>query len=167
MSKTLVTYLSWSGNTKKVAEALFEELTGEKVLKKLDEIQNLEEYDLIFIGFPVHSHSVPVKAQEVLKKIPPGKKIALFSTYGSITGSHLSREALEHASALASKSKILGTFSCRGKVSNKAMETLSKSPEHKAWVEMAASAQTHPDENDLDDARSFAKKILMLSIQDE
>jgi flavodoxin len=167
MSKTLVTYLSWSGNTKKVAEALFEELMGEKVLKKVDEIQNLDEYDLIFVGFPVHSHSVPIKAEEMLKKIPPGKKIALFSTHGSITGSHLSREALEHASALASKSKILGTFSCRGKVSNKSMETLSKSPEHKTWVEMAASAQTHPDENDLDDARSFAKLIMTLSIQDE
>jgi flavodoxin len=167
MSKILVTYLSWSGNTKKVAEALFEELMGEKVLKKVDEIQNLDEYDLIFVGFPVHSHSVPIKVEKVLKKIPPGKKIALFSTHGSITRSRLSREALEHASALASKSKILGTFSCRGKVSNKAMETLNKSPEHKIWVEMAASAQTHPDENDLDDARSFAKRILTLSIQDE
>jgi flavodoxin len=167
MSKTLVTFLSWSGNTKKVADAIFGQLGGEKVLKKVDEIQNLDEYDLIFIGFPVHSHSVPFKVEEVLKKIPPGKKIALFSTHGSITGSHLSREALEYASTLVTKSKILGTFSCRGKVSSEAMEILSRSPEHKTWVEMAASAQTHPDENDLEDARSFAKKIMRLSIQDE
>lgn len=167
MSKTLVTYLSWTGNTKKVAEALFEELGGEKVIKKVEEIQNLDEYDLIFIGFPVHSHSVPIKIEQLLKKIPPGKKIALFSTHGSLTGSRLSREALEHASILASKSKILGTFSCRGKVSNEAMEALSKSPEHKAWVEMAASAKAHPDENDLDDVRSFAKWIMTLSAQNE
>jgi hypothetical protein len=45
------------------------------------------------------------------------------------------------------------------------MEVLSKSPEHKAWVEMAASAQTHPDENDLEDARDFAKWIMTLSFQ--
>jgi flavodoxin len=167
MSKTLVTYLSWTGNTKKVAEALFEELGGEKVIQKVDEIQNLDEYDLIFIGFPVHSHSVPIKIEELLKKIPPGKKIALFSTHGSLTGSRLSREALEHASVLASKNRILGTFSCRGKVSNEAMEALSRSPEHRAWVEMAASAKTHPDEGDLDDARSFAKWIMMLSAQNE
>jgi len=167
MSKILITYLSWTGNTKKVAEALFEELEGEKVIKKVGEIQNLAEYDLIFIGFPVHSHSVPIKIEQLLKKIPTGKKIALFSTHGSLTGSRLSREALEHASTLAAKSKILGTFSCRGKVSQEAMEALSKSPEHKAWVEMAASAKTHPDKNDLDDARSFAKWIMTLSAQDE
>ena len=105
------------------------------------------------------------KTEELIKRIPPGKKIALFSTHGSLTGSRLSREALEHASILASSSKMLGTFACRGKVSLQAMEALSKSPEHKAWVEMAATAQTHPDEYDLEDARSFAKWIMTLSLQ--
>lgn len=165
MSKKLVTYISWTGNTKKVAETILDALEGEKTIKTYDEIQNLDDYELIFIGFPVHSHSVPFKTEELLKSIPPGKKIALFSTHGSLTGSRLSREALEHATILASSSKLLGTFSCRGKVSLRAMEVLSKSPEHKAWVEMAASAQTHPDENDLEDARSFAKWIITLSLQ--
>jgi flavodoxin len=165
MSKILVTYFSLTGNTKKVAEVIFEELDGEKTIGKVDEIQDLDEYDLLFIGFPVHSHGVPFKVEELLKKIPPGKKIALFSTHGSLTGSRLSREALEHSTTLASKAKILGTFSCRGKVSMQAMEVLSKSPEHKAWAEMATSAQTHPDENDLEDAKSFANWIKMLSLQ--
>lgn len=165
MSKILVAYFSLTGNTKKVAEAIYEELDGEKSLKKADEIQDLVEYDLLFIGFPVHSHSVPFKIEELLKKIPPGKKIALFSTHGSLTGSRLSREALEHATILASKAKILGTFSCRGKVSLQAMEVLSKSPEHRAWAEMASSARTHPDENDLEDAKSFANWIMTLSLQ--
>jgi flavodoxin len=165
MSKILVTYISWTGNTKKVADAIFEVLGGDKTIKPMDEAQILDEYNLIFIGFPVHSHSVPFKTEELIKRIPPGKKIALFSTHGSLTGSRLSREALEHASILASNSKILGTFTCRGKVSLQALEVLSKSPEHKAWAEMAASAQTHPDEHDLEDARSFAKWITTLSLQ--
>jgi flavodoxin len=165
MSKILVTYISWTGNTKKVADAIFEALEGDKTINTFDEAQNLDEYKIIFIGFPVHSHSVPFKAETLIKRIPPGKKIALFSTHGSLTGSRLSREALEHASILASNSKILGTFACRGKVSLKAMDTMGKSPEHKAWVEMAATAQTHPDENDLEDARSFAKWIMTLSLQ--
>lgn len=165
MSKILVTYISWTGNTKKVAGAIFEVLEGDKTIKTMDEAQILDEYNLIFIGFPVHSHSVPFKTEELIKRIPPGKKIALFSTHGSLTGSRLSREALEHASILASSSKILGTFTCRGKVSLQALEVLSKSPEHKAWAEMAASTQTHPDEHDLDDARSFAKWITTLSRQ--
>lgn len=165
MSKILVTYISWTGNTKKIAEAIFEALEGDKSIKTIDEVQTLDGYDLIFIGFPVHSHSVPFKTEELIKRIPKGKKIALFSTHGSLTGSRLSREALEHASILVSGSKLMGTFTCRGKVSIQAMEVLRKSPEHKAWVDMAASAQTHPDESDLEDARSFAKWILTLSLQ--
>ncbi len=165
MSKILVTYISWTGNTEKVAGAIFEALGGDKTIKPMDEVQDLNEYELIFIGFPVHSHSVPFKTEELLKKIPSGKKIALFCTHGSLAGSRLSREALEHASILASNLKLLGTFSCRGKVSMQAMEVLSKSPEHKAWVDMATSARTHPDGSDLEDARSFARWILTLSLQ--
>ena len=162
MSKILVTYISWTGNTKTIAEAIFEALEGDAAIKPIDEVQNLDMYDLLFIGFPVHSHSVPLKAEELLKTIPSKKKVALFSTHGSLTGSRLSREALEHATILASKAQLLGSFSCRGKVSLQAMDVLSKSPEHKAWVEMAASAQTHPDEHDLEDARAFAKWIITL-----
>ncbi len=165
MSKILVAYTSWTGNTEKVARAIFEALEGDKTIRTLDGVQFLDEYDLIFIGFPVHSHSVPFKIEEFIKKIPAGKKIALFSTHGSLTGSRLSREALEHASILASSSKVLGTFTCRGKVSLQAMEVLSKSPEHKVWVDMATSAQTHPDESDLEDARTFAKWIMTLNLQ--
>jgi flavodoxin len=165
MSKMLVTYVTWTGNTKLVADAIFEALEGEKSIQPSDEVQTLDEYDLIFFGFPVHSHGVPPKTEELIKKIPSGKKIALFSTHGSLTGSRLSREALEHASILASGARILGTFTCRGKVSLQAMEVLSRSPEHKAWVDMSASARTHPDESDLEDARSFAKWIVTLSRQ--
>jgi hypothetical protein len=78
----------------------------------------------------------------------------------------LATEALEHAAVIASKVKVLGTFTCRGKVSMAALEVLSKSPEHKAWAEMAPSSQTHPDEADLEDARSFAKRIIIISAQD-
>lgn len=167
MLKILVTYLSQTGNTKKVAETIYENLEGNKTIMPVDEVKEIEDYSLIFVGFPVHSHSVPFKIERLLKKIPQGKKIALFSTHGSLPGGHLAREALEHAAVITSKAKILGTFSCRGKVSLAALEVLSKSPEHRAWAEMAASARTHPDEGDLEDARSFAKWVITLSTQDE
>jgi flavodoxin len=166
MTKILVTYLSQTGNTKKIAEAIFEGLEGDKTIKPMDEVQEIEDYSLIFIGFPVHSHSVPYKIESFLQKIPQGGKIALFSTHGSLPGGYLAREALEHAVVIASKAKVLGTFSCRGKVSMAALEVLSKSPEHKAWTEMAASSQTHPDDGDIEDARSFAQWVMTLSAQD-
>jgi flavodoxin len=85
MPKTLVTYFSQTGNTKKIAEAIFEALEGEKAIQPIDEIQQLEEYNLIFIGFPVHSHSVPFIIHDFIKNIPENKKIAFFSTHGSLT----------------------------------------------------------------------------------
>lgn len=168
MSKILVTYFSQTGNTKIIAEEIFEALEGEKVQRPIDEAldENIEDFSLIFIGFPVHSHSIPFKVESFLKKIPKGKKIALFTTHGSHTGSRLSREALEHAAVVSSQAKILGTFACRGKVSSRALDVLSQSPEHKAWAEMSASAHSHPNDRDLEDARAFARWVQTLFVQD-
>jgi len=165
MAVTLVTYFSQTGNTKKVAEAIFDEIQGEKEIKPIKEAGDLGRCQRVFIGFPVHSHSVPYPVEAFLKSIPEGRKIALFSTHGSVAGSSLSRQALEHASILVSKAKLVGTFSCRGKVSMQALEILMKSPEHEAWTDMAASAATHPDEHDLAEARAFARWTMTLFAQ--
>ena len=165
MANLLVSYYSLTGNTKKVAEAIFEALPQPKAIKPISEVQSLDEFDLVFVGFPVQSHSVPYKAEKFLQSIPKGKKIALFSTHGSVTGSRLSREAIEHAVVVSSQAKLISTFSCRGKVSPQALEVLSRSPEHEAWVDMAASASTHPNEHDLADARAFALWVLTLGRQ--
>ena len=168
MSKILVTYYSRTGNTKQVAEAIFDALEGEKSIKPIQELadREIDAYSLVFSGFPVHSHSVPYAVEEFLKSIPEGKKIAFFSTHGSLTGSRLSREALENATVLSARAHILGTFSCRGRVSPQALDVLMRSPEHRAWAEMAASAATNPDASDLADARGFAAWILTLAAQD-
>jgi flavodoxin len=163
MHKTLVTYFSRTGNTRKVAEAIFEALDGDKTLKPIDEVPTLDEYSLVIIGFPVHSHSVPYPVEVFLKSIPPHKKIALFSTHGSLPGHRLSREAIEHAVILAAKAKVLGTFAVRGKLSLQALDALSKSPEHQEWAEMAASAGGHPNEVDLAEATTFARAMRMLA----
>ncbi|MDD8030710.1 MAG: flavodoxin family protein [Acidobacteriota bacterium] len=163
--RTLVTYYSLTGNTRLVAEAIYEAIPEPREIKSLTEVASVDDYDLVFIGFPVHSHSVPYKVEQFLKKLPAGKKIALFMTYSSITGSRLSREALEQALVLAGKTKILGSFSSRGKVSAQAMEVLGKSPEHALWTEMAVTARSHPDHNDLEDARTFAQWIVSLANQ--
>ncbi len=167
MSKTLVTYVSQTGNTKSIAEAIYDAIEGEKSIKSAEDVldEDLKEYSLILIGFPVHSHSISFKAESLIKRIPKKKKIALFSTHGSLTGGHLSRKALEYAAVVGSHTQMLGTFSCRGKVSMHALDVLSRSPEHNAWAEMAASAHSHPDDNDFADARSFAHWVQTLFAQ--
>ncbi len=165
MPKTLVTYYSRTGNTKLVAEAINAEIAGEKDLMPIKDVHDLSPYGIIFVGFPVETHSVPYAAEVFLKKIPEGKKVALFSTHGSVAGSTLSREALEYASILVTKAKVIGTFSCRGKVSMQALDVLMKSPEQAAWADTAASAATHPDESDLAEARAFALWVMTLAAQ--
>lgn len=165
MSKMLVTYFSQTGNTKAVAEAIFASLEGDKEIQPMEDGLSLDGYGLVFVGFPVQSHSVPYKADTFLRRIPAGKKIALFCTHGSLPGHRLSREALEYALVCAAKAKLLGTFACRGKLSLKALEFLSKSPEHQEWTDMAASAATHPDATDLAEARAFARKIWTMHAQ--
>lgn len=163
MAKVLVTYFSRTGNTKKIAEAILDSIDQDRVIFPMDKVEDMTPYSLIFIGFPVQSHSIPYRAEVFLKKVPAGKKIALFSTHGSLPGIRLSREALEYATILVSKANLLGTFSCRGKVSMQAREVLSQSPEHEEWADMAASASTHPDEHDIADARAFALWIITKS----
>lgn len=167
MSKTLVAYFSRTGNTKKVAEAIFAELAGDRTLVSIDKAGSLEGYDLIFIGFPVQSHSVPFPVETFLKSLPKGKRIALFSTHGAFPHHRIALEALEYASVLTGHCRLLGTFHCRGKLSLQALEAFAKSPEHREWSEMAPSAATHPDAHDLAEAGIFSRHMKALSAGSE
>jgi len=159
MSKTLVAYFSRTGNTQKVAETIYGELTGDRTITTIDQAEALDAYDLIFIGFPVQSHSVPFPVETFLKSLPKEKRIALFSTHGAFPHHRIALEALEYAAVLSSHCRLLGTFHCRGKLSLQALDVLAKSPEHREWSEMAPSAASHPDAHDLAEAAVFARHM--------
>jgi len=159
--KVLVTYYSRTGNTEKIARAIYEALSGEKAIVPLSEATDLQGYDTIFIGYPVQAHSVPVPAQNLIRRLPRGQRIAFFATHGSLRGGHLPRQAHEHAASLAATAKILGHFGARGKVPESYLEALAEKPEHQAWVEEARGAHGHPNEADLEDARNFARRMEM------
>jgi flavodoxin len=158
--KALVAYYSETGNTKKIAEAIFGAIHIEKELQKVQEVKNTEGFDIIFYGFPVNAHSVPGKAAGFIGGLSAGQKIAFFSTHGSLRGGQLPKQAFEHALGLAAKLKVLGHFGCRGEVSQKIIEMLMKNPAHQAWAEEARGAIGHPDENDLADAKTFTAEML-------
>jgi flavodoxin len=158
--KALVTYYSQTGNTEKVARAIYEAIHVEKELLPVQEVKETAGYDIIFVGFPVHAHSVPSKLLPFFRDLPAGQKIALFCTHGSLRGGHLPKQALEHAIGLSSRAKILGTFGARGKVDAKIIESLMKQAEHQAWAEEAQGAHEHPSEMDLADGKEFARGVL-------
>lgn len=159
--KVLVAYYSETGNTEKLARAIYDAIEEpEKYISKAHEVKNIEDYDLIFCGFPVQTSSVPVKFELFLRKIPKGKKLAVFATHGSLRGGPLAVTAFDYAMGLASKSKVIGTFGCRGKVRADLIEALMKKSEHKAWAEEATSAIRHPDEADIEDSKEFARMMV-------
>lgn len=158
--RILVTYYSDTGNTEKMARAIYDALPVNREIKQVGEALDTSGFNLIFCGFPVHAHSVPRPSAQFIKKLPDGQPVAFFSTHGSQRGGSLPRQALEHAIGLAAKQKILGHFGCQGQVSEKIINMLRERPEHKAWVEEAEKANGHPDVNDLDDAKKFALEML-------
>jgi flavodoxin I len=159
--KALVTYYSETGNTEKLAQAIYEGAgqVGKEIVP-IDKAGDLGKYDLIFCGFPVHAHSVPAKVESFLKTIPKGKELALFGTHGSLKGGQLAITAFYQALSVAVRERVIGTFACRGQVKYGLLEQLAKRPEHKAWVAEAQSATGHPDEADLEDGREWAKMMV-------
>ena len=158
--KVLVTYYSQTGNTEMLARAIYEAIHVDKEFLPIRDVKTTEGCDVIFVGFPVHAHSVPAAIIPFFKDLPAGQPIALFCTHGSLRGGQLPKQAIEHAIGLASRARIIGTFGVRGKVNPKVLDSLMKMTEHQAWAEEAQGAAGHPDAADLADAKEFARKIL-------
>jgi len=158
--KALVAYFTKTGNTEKIARAIYESIQFEKEMKPIDQVEGIAGYDVIFCGFPVIAHSVPAKAERFIKGLPEGQAVAFFSTHGALRGGHLPKQAFEHALGLASRFRVLGHFGCRGKVDPAVIETLSRQWEHKAWAEEAMGAHEHPNAADLHDAADFAREVI-------
>ena len=163
--KALVTYFSQTGNTEKLAKAIFEAIDVEKEILPVKEVKAVEGFDIVFCGFPVHAHSVPMPAQELIKQLPSGQKLAFFCTHGSPRGGPLAVQALEHAVSLAANAKVLGQFGSRGKVSMSIIDALMQKPEHKAWAEEAQGAASHPNKADLEDVKDFTKQMIAKAIK--
>ncbi len=166
--KYLVTYWSQTGNTKKVAEAVFEELPGEKTLKPIDDVENLEGFDLTFIGFPVMQFGLPPEVKKFAAAHAEGKKIAVFITHAMLTNSDdqqqqvmLAKE-LEMCMAAFSKSHVVDIFHCQGELSEKMANELiaSNIPMLAAFAAMRPLTIGHPNQNELSIARKFAKSVI-------
>jgi flavodoxin len=162
--KVLVTYITRTGNTKKVAEAIYDEIDEQKEMKPLDEVNNLDGYDLTFIGFPINQFYPPGTAQKFLSNHTSGKDIALFITHGVPEGTGLILDWISTAKKMASGANIIGTFNCQGKVARKVLDILKDSddPQMRAFVNMCTLAKEQPDRIRLQKAHEFAKAMISL-----
>jgi len=157
--KALVVYSSQSGNTKKLAEAVYEVLPDEKEIHPVDEAPEPSGYDLVAVGFWFKSGDPDPKSAEYLKKIS-GTKLFLFATHGAAPDSDHARKGMEAAKALAKGAEIVGTFNCQGVVNPGLLEKVKARPNPPEWIGDADSAVGHPDENDLNALKGKVREIL-------
>ncbi|MBN2346454.1 MAG: flavodoxin domain-containing protein [Candidatus Aminicenantes bacterium] len=164
--KILVAYYSETGNTRKVAEAIFAAVHRKnKKLLAIDQVDDIASYDLVFCGFPVHHHGVPHHVARFLQSIPQGKKLVLFATHGSLRGGEKALSAFYAAISMLPGRSVIGTFGCRGQVSFQLLDTWMETAQHRSWAKEAQSANGHPDSSDLEDAHAFTETMLYAAEQ--
>ena len=159
--KTLVTYLSQTGNTKKIAEAIYGEIAGEKDIKEVKDTADFEGYDLVFVGFPVMQFNIPEKVSNLVKANAAGKNIAFFMTHAVPEGFEAIHSWTGSCKDIAADGNYLGTFECQGELAQPVIDMLlqAEDPQMKAFGEMGPSTKGQPDESRVQKAREFAKEI--------
>jgi flavodoxin len=158
----LVAYVSLTGNTKKIAEAIFDEITGKKELKTLNKVSSLEEYGVSFIGFPIHKFGPPEEVQEFLATVARGNKIALFNTHALPSRMEMVKGIQHRCRDMADGAECLGLFHCQGEVVEEMAKELLQNtdPRLRVFGAMREISLGHPDEDDLQKARIFTHEIL-------
>jgi flavodoxin len=160
--KVLVVYLSRTGNTKKVAQAIFKEIKAKKELKEFSQVNGLDGYDLIFVGFPIEGFGPAKEAAGFLEKYATGKNIALFITHAAIEDSPNLTPWLSKCKAAADKANLKGMFNCQGELSEEIAEYMLNSKDEKliAWAKNRPLTVGQPDSVRLQRACDWSKKIM-------
>jgi len=162
--KVLVAYMSKTGNTKKVAEAIFESISDEKEITRIEDIDSVEGYDVVFLGFPIHGEGPDKNTVRLLQKHRvQGRKVALFITHAAPEGdvSKELQEWLEKFRQAAGRANIVGLFDCQGQLAKpiKVLMSIMPNPKYRMWAKMDNS-QGQPDETRLDRAQIFSQNVM-------
>ena len=160
--KILVAYMSQTGNTKKVAESIFSEISEDKEIKPLSEVAGLDDYDLTFIGFPMHAFGPAQDGKVFLDKQASGKKVALFVTHGVHEDNEDLRKWLKRCEKAAANTQLVGMFNCQGEVAPEIVDSLKASddPQMISFCEESDKAKGQPDEMRLEKAKKFALEVI-------
>jgi flavodoxin len=145
--KAIVIYTSIAhGNTEKVAKAIAATLNADLMETEKVNPADLSSYDLVGFGSGIYNGALHKNIFDLIAKLPgsAAKKAFVFSTSGyGKTNSNVKLEA-----ALVMKGfDVIGTFACKGWDTYGAMKLFG------------GVAKGRPNDQDLDDARNFAKTL--------
>jgi flavodoxin len=159
--RVLVAYQSITGNTRKVATAIFEAIGQEKEMKELSQVASLDGYDLVFIGFPVMGYRPSPEATGFLDNQGAGKNVALFMTHASPEDADLIQGCLDACKTAACKTSLKGVFHCQGEMSEQMANFMINSG-NPAMVERGKRrlfTLGQPDAARLERAKEWARKM--------
>lgn len=118
--KSIVCYSSKTGNTKKIAEKIYEINPFEKEIIEISRQANniiVENYELLIIGYWVENNNADRNTRKFLKNIT-NKTILLFGTMGTDISHPFALKTVENIENYIDSSNILaGHFVCRGEIS--------------------------------------------------
>ena len=179
--KMLIAHYSETGNTAKVAGAIYEGLStkGHEVdLLEVSEIEpdTLIAYDLVFLGSACHDADLVRPVKHILERIPesPAFKLAGFATHASYTPDGGTREQEVHEKWASGCSRsfrrvseekgidFLGYHGCQGAPSPPIEQFIHSTivTGEDEWEEYIQKVRKHPDEDDLRGAREFGLEVL-------
>lgn len=160
--KVLVTYVSRSGNTKKVAQTIFDGIKGAKDIKEMQQVDTLDGYDLAFVGFPIEGYGPAKPAADFLQKCAAGRNIALFITHASPEDSPDLPCWLGNCRTAAAQARLVDVFDCQGELSQQIADFMLNSKDEKliAWAKDRALTIGQPDAARLERARRWAQGIM-------
>ena len=182
--KILIVYFTVTKNTETIAKGIYDEslsLNHDVDLKRIKEVtsESLKEYDLVFVGSACHDSDIAKPAKKLLNSFPasPTFKLAGFTTHSTYLpeGSQRNKELYEKWASKciktfqeiskAKKIEFKGYFSCMGvpspAIANFIHEQIIE--DENEWEEYMAEVVKHPNENDMQNARKFARDIISRS----
>ena len=160
-----IVFSSSTGNTKKLADAVYEILPKDKCDYFGENDSKIPPSDLLYIGFWTDKGSADTKTLELLAKLK-NKKIFLFGTAG-FGGSDVYFEKIlgQVKQSIDSSNAVIGEYMCQGKMPQSVRERyvkMKENPEHPANLDMLIAnfdcALSHPYMDDLEKLKKILKK---------
>jgi flavodoxin len=145
--KAIVTYTSIAhGNTAKVARAISETLKADLMETEKVNPHDLSQYDLVGFGSGVYNGTLHKNIFDLIAKLPDSfvKKAFIFSTSGY--GTTAPNNKLK-AELVRKGFDVIGNFACKGLDTYGAMKLFG------------GVAKGRPNDEDLEEARAFAKTL--------
>ncbi|MFP4309698.1 MAG: flavodoxin family protein [Desulfococcaceae bacterium] len=163
--KSLLVYSSRTGNTEKVARAIFEVLPEPREIYPVETAPPAEGYDFVALGFWVDKGRPDERASRYMATVRD-QVVGLFGTLGAEPDSEHARTCIRRAMEMMSeRNRVAGALLCQGRVDPAVVAAMQRhapnthpmTPERRARLR---EAEKHPDETDLRNAQRIFARII-------